>query len=359
MAESLKDDFYNRLRKDYYACRARDGHVRASFVYRFLAAREASKNARRTKLAAERNALLQLLDEWGSAANAPGFSAEASDRAAVRRRVQELDAMIAQDVEHACEVFFENHGYPVSRQGAVEKRGRKRDKALDMIDAFCSEQGLRLSADAQQAIAAQNEPSLEEAESLYDAVAFDSERRRMFAPLFADAHTGVVLAIVGIDWLRAELALEVLRRFASDSSNAPKGSALHSALTAPRAQDAVEAAIGTGEAPVCFLAVIEPEEYIPEEVEYIQANTSILFSVSYNDGAQSVLWDFAQAFDRYEVVRAERLNYFVRVENGYAPQECSRMYKALFRQVDQGFDTAAYERAMLDLDTSLESVIGR
>lgn len=352
MAESLKDDFYNRLRKDYYACRARDGHVRASFVYRFLASREASKNARRTKLAAEREALVRSLDERGTA----GIS---HNRGAVHQRVRELDALIAQDVEHACEVFFENHGYPVSRQGAIEKRGRKRDKALDMIDAFCREQGLRLSADAQEAFEAQQAPSPEEAKALYDAVEFDPERRRMFAPLFVDARTGTVLAIVGIDWLCTELALEVLKRFALAPANAPKRPALHLALAAPCAQDAVEAALGTGKAPSCFLAVIEPEEYIPEEVEYIQANTSLLFSVSYNDGAQSVFWDFTQASDRYEVVCAERLNYFVRAENGHAPQECPGAYRTLFRQSDQGFDAAAYEKAMLDLDMSLESVIGR
>ena len=38
------------------------------------------------ELAAERDALLQLLDEWGSAANVSGFSAEVSGRAAVRQR---------------------------------------------------------------------------------------------------------------------------------------------------------------------------------------------------------------------------------------------------------------------------------
>ena len=325
----VKDDFYDRLRKDYYACRERDGHVRASFVYRFLAAREPSKNAKRAVLAAERDELLR-----GAGGDARALSPE--DAA----RVVGLDAAIAAENERACETFFENHGYPVSRTGASEKRGAKRDKALDMIDAFCREQGLRLASvrtpaagDAGGASASEGFAAApEDVERLYESVRFDPERRRLFAPVAVDPRTGVMLMVVGVDWLRGEVAREVQGAYAAQARR--------------EGADARELC--------CVFAVVEPEEYIPEEVEYIQANTVFLFSVSYNDGAGSVFWDYAPAVVRYDVVRAERLRYFVRAGNGPAPQGCPAALADMFAPETPAFDEQAYERAMADLGISLK-----
>lgn len=359
MAAGIKDDFYERLRGDYYACRERDGNVHASFVYRFLAAREPSKNARRGALARERAAMIDAVG---------GADALSPEQA---RRVAEIDRQIAAENERACEVFFENHGYPVSRTGSSQKRGSKRDKALGMIDAFCRERGLCLGEKGEESeragdgraphptSAASVDPR--DAESLYAAVAHDSARRRLFAPLDVDARTGTALLIVGVDWLRAGIAREVLTRFAatapglSDDERARLRDILGGAAGAGDEADgrAVARACATGLVPWSLFAVTEPEEYIPEEVSYIQANTNFLFSVNYNEGAASVFWEYAPAKSRYDVARAERLSYFVRAENGVAPDPCPASCTALF-QPAAAFDEDAYARDMADLDASLK-----